>query len=960
MKALRIVIALSLLLCLLAASLSAVAAEPPKEPILRIETGLHTAMIKGMATDAAGRWLVTASDDKTVRVWDLAASGDPAATGPGAALARVLRPPIGPGNEGKLFAVALSPDGASVACGGWTGWDLNRSASLYIFDRASGRLARRVDGFPDVIKALAFSRDGRRIAVGLGGGKGVYSVGSADGRILAADSDYDGDCYGLDFDRSGRLVSASWDGFIRLYDRDLKLVAKGKAPGGERPYMAAFSPDGGKIAVGCEDARKVSVLSGQDLSPLYIPPGGADGGSLFCVAWSADGALLYAAGTHRDDRRFLVRRWEEQGRGGYSDLPAADGNVMALVALPSGGVAFAALGPGVGVVDARGAAPWRLSSPVQQHQGSVLLVSGDAARLAWGGAGPGPRLTFDLADAALQTAPDSAPLQAPVTELPELRVTGWRNGKQPQLAGRELELEAHETARVLALAADGSGALLGTDWYLHFYDPGGLELWRVAAPGIVWAVNVAPNGKVAVAAFGDGTIRWYRLSDGRELVALFPHADRKRWVLWTPGGYYSASVGGEELAGWHRNDAAGADFFPLARFRAVYCRPDVIGRVLAAADEEKALKLADRAAGRESQPRSLAALLPPVVEISAPPDRSSVSGREALVAFSVRSPSGEPVTGLRVLVNGRPVSFREEPPGERGGSRSVVVALPEGESEIAVIAQNRHAASVPATVRLLRKSAQAAPEVISFLPRLFILAVGVGAYPNPDLTLEFAAKDARDFTSLMLRQKGALYGEVSVKLLADGAATREAVLDGLRWLRQAAGERDTALLFLSGHGVTEASGAYYFLPVDGDTAQLGSSAVVFSQIRDTLMSLPGKAVLFVDTCHAGAVLGRLVAAGDVNAVVNELSSAENGVVVFASSTGKQSSLEDEAWGNGAFTKALVEGVAGKADYTGKGKITVTSLDLWLSERVQELTDGRQTPTTAKPRTIADFPLALKK
>jgi len=29
-----------------------------------------------------------------------------------------------------------------------------------------------------------------------------------------------------------------------------------------------------------------------------------------------------------------------------------------------------------------------------------------------------------------------------------------------------------------------------------------------------------------------------------------------------------------------------------------------------------------------------------------------------------------------------------------------------------------------------------------------------------------------------------------------------------------------------------------------------------------------------------------------------------------------------------------------------------------SERVKELTQGRQTPTTAKPATIPDFPLAL--
>ena len=86
------------------------AAEPPKEPILRIETGMHTAMINRIGIDASNRWLVTSSEDKTVRVWSL----------PEGRLVGVIRPPVGEGNEGKLYAVAISPDGRTVTCGGWT------------------------------------------------------------------------------------------------------------------------------------------------------------------------------------------------------------------------------------------------------------------------------------------------------------------------------------------------------------------------------------------------------------------------------------------------------------------------------------------------------------------------------------------------------------------------------------------------------------------------------------------------------------------------------------------------------------------------------------------------------------------------------------------------------------------------------------------------------------------------
>jgi WD40 repeat protein len=87
------------------------AADPAVKPYLRIETGMHTATVRRIDTDPAGRFLVTASEDKTARIWDLQ-NGN---------LLKVLRPPHGDGDEGKLYAAAISPDGGTVAVGGWTG-----------------------------------------------------------------------------------------------------------------------------------------------------------------------------------------------------------------------------------------------------------------------------------------------------------------------------------------------------------------------------------------------------------------------------------------------------------------------------------------------------------------------------------------------------------------------------------------------------------------------------------------------------------------------------------------------------------------------------------------------------------------------------------------------------------------------------------------------------------------------
>jgi uncharacterized caspase-like protein len=93
-------------------------------------------------------------------------------------------------------------------------------------------------------------------------------------------------------------------------------------------------------------------------------------------------------------------------------------------------------------------------------------------------------------------------------------------------------------------------------------------------------------------------------------------------------------------------------------------------------------------------------------------------------------------------------------------------------------------------------------------------------------------------------------------------------------------------------------------------------------------------------------------------VLNELSSAENGVVVFSSSTGRESSLENKSWGNGAFTAALLEGLSGKADSSGSGRVTHKMLDYYISERVKVLTSGAQHPVTQAPGGVPDFPIAV--
>ena len=163
-------VCLTLLLTLLLGSAGARAAVPQTDappglfdrPVLVVDPGVHTVFIDRASADEDGRWAVTGSDDKTIRVWSLADG----------ALARTIRLPAGPGNVGKVFAVAISPDGALVAAGGFTRPD-GQPQAVYLFDRATGALVRRIEGLPNAVTHLAFSPDSARLAVLLHAGGGL-------------------------------------------------------------------------------------------------------------------------------------------------------------------------------------------------------------------------------------------------------------------------------------------------------------------------------------------------------------------------------------------------------------------------------------------------------------------------------------------------------------------------------------------------------------------------------------------------------------------------------------------------------------------------------------------------------------------------------------------------------------------------------------------------------------------
>jgi hypothetical protein len=355
------------------------------------------------------------------------------------------------------------------------------------------------------------------------------------------------------------------------------------------------------------------------------------------------------------------------------------------------------------------------------------------------------------------------------------------------------------------------------------------------------------------------------------------------------------------------------------------------------------------------KPKEPEKTLPPVITIISPRDGSYFTNTELTVQYTIKNPSGEPITKIRVLIDGKLL------PQERGimlkqideETGEITITAPQRDFELSLIAETKYSISAPSTVKLYWRG-----DAFVIKPKLYILAIGVSKYKDKDLQLRFASKDATDFVEIMKLQKGLLFEDVIVKLLVDEQATKDNILDGLDWLERQTTSKDVAILFLAGHGLNDRANNFYFLPVDVDIEHLKRTGVAFSDIKNTVSAISGKSIVFVDACHSGNVFGGKRTVVDMTSIVNELTSAESGVVVFASSTGKQFSFEDPAWGNGAFTKALIEGLKGKADLLGKGKITINMLQAYISERVKELTKGKQTPTVVKPQSVPDFPIAV--
>ena len=112
-------------------------------------------------------------------------------------------------------------------------------------------------------------------------------------------------------------------------------------------------------------------------------------------------------------------------------------------------------------------------------------------------------------------------------------------------------------------------------------------------------------------------------------------------------------------------------------------------------------------------------------------------------------------------------------------------------------------------------------------------------------------------------------------------------------------------------------------------------------------------MVFADACYsAGLLEGNRSAAAEH--FVEQLRRSKNGMLFYASSAGDTKSKEDPTWGNGAFTKALVEAFNGAARKEGDEGLSTRTLDAYLYDAVRRTTDFKQTPVFMNPSGIEHF------
>jgi WD40 repeat protein len=954
---------------------------PKDAPILQLDTGGHMAKIRGVAFTPDGKFIVSAGYDKVIRVWDWRA---------GAAI-RAIRGLSGPGGEGQIFAMALSPDGRWLAVGGRMHPEcMGECGDIRLYDLASGELHALLKGHSNVVTGIAFSPEGKKLISGgsdfaaiiwdverksiihrlEGHRDAVYAVGFtpdgaraatasddntlrlwgvADGALLKDMTGHRDKVSALAVSQDGRIASGDNSGEIRLWDGKTGALLKVFANQGGYVGSLQFSPDGRLLLstcgyLGCSPTQRIFDVASGKQQMAYAK----HGSTVIASAFSPDGGLIATGGGSNME----IHVWDAKTGETKAVLKGAGKSVSAVgFSADSRSIAWGSGSYSDGARDVNDRGPLEIAFRLPfAEEGLSQPETGTSAK-NW------VRANAIFGHLSLRRRKGgSYGYEDALLDL-------LKNGKP---SGVTIERAAEDAYghNAYGFTPDGKAVISGgANGILTAYGLDGKNIGEfIGHEGDVWAVAPSPDGRYLVSGSNDQTVRLWNLKTRELLVTIFRGEDGE-WAMWTPQGYYAGSPGADKMIGWQINKGAdkAADYVTAEQLRKHLNRPDIVAKAIQLASAEEAVRTSNGTGFRLSD---LLARPAPHLRVLSPKGGAAVKTSAGINVKIALAATPDPVTRIRIQVNGRQLDdfLPENGASFAPGEHLFPVPLAKGQNTIVVTALNEIGWSKVQDGTLAMTNETAGD--LDKRGTLYILAIGVTKYPGvanlckPKDTcdLEYTGRDASAFAEAMSARLGPLHDKVVSRVLANGGAADDAptaanIIDALGLLRDA-GPSDTVAVFLAGHGVNDGPN-YRFVSTDAALANgvlKPSSVVPWYAIEEAIDCAKGRRLLFIDTCHsAGAYNQRL---GNAAYYAN--------ILAYSSARWDQAALESEDYRHGLFTYALVEGMGGAADANHDGRVDTAELAEYLRKRVPELAaklQGEQEPQFFKGRDAEVYPIA---
>ena len=486
----------------------------------------------------------------------------------------------------------------------------------------------------------------------------------------------------------------------------------------------------------------------------------------------------------------------------------------------------------------------------------------------------------------------------------------------------------------VAISPDGQTiAIGGYDSVLRLFEAsnGDLRCNLHGHDGVIRSIQFSDDGKRILTGSADGTAKIWDVAGQcllGTLVAMYDgrgHGEQllKDWVVVTPQGMFHGSETGMSAVSWQ----IAGQVFPLELYGKKFHQPNWI-----------ATRLLGQAAPMPAE--NAASMRPPEVKLtSQSPDADHVQVSADVHCFSSRS-----AAFLRLYVDGRNLleenarSITREDNADGSSIFRAMIDFPPGKTKAVIAAVATDSGGVQSRTGVLTI---VRPGAASNLPRtLHVLAVGISRYRDSSSSLRFADADALSLAELLRKQEGLAFAKVSTTALVNEQANIPAIRRALAHLAQNAAQQDVVMVLFSGHGARSPDGVMYFVPYECDSDDLVHTLLPWGDIADALRRVRASSVIFLaDCCHSGAFGQQPASQEDLARPLVD----EARVMVFAASRGMETAQETASLGHGVFTYAILRGLSGEADLIPDRRITISELQTYVSNQVQQLTDDQQHP-----------------